>query len=1443
MGVGGYGGGPAGRVPWGGAGTGPGEGAFETLPYTSSWNIFDLQPDDMDRVAVFYEVSTSGSSSGYVVGSWSLISGGAYPPTEQDLTITGVTVPATFTIEYRVNFKMLPDNFSSTEDDHIYLSATDIQGPCFGLFVSKAGLRYTGSVHIDLGTGDLITDHPVQDLPGSATYIEEDVPFVIRAVVDGPNELVYLFVTREDELATTGHVLRALLPTIDASTATYPPVERVLILVRGTVADQRWAELTSYHFSQSLLIPNLAPRADAGIDQAVRACSIIQLDGSASFDPEGEPITYEWRLIDGPTPSEFVFEGNDGSTSPLPTPTGFTDEFYSEELKDENALEPIQTGDVITVGGVSYTIDTIVGGPPFHVVVELPQIPDNLSLAPFKLLRQSGISGPTSVKPTFYPDAPGFYVFDLRVHDGVLWSTPSGLNRDIVLVNVLESPLPRGCVPDLRFVFNYLSDFWSLVEGREQIATFWSSLAQVAATELMTLWQHEYNKSHRDIQRTFIRRWLHYDTLLGEPIPELTRIRAIWGGVTSSAMSGPTAGISGTTLVVSSPLLDEDVTITVSYPDPVPPEYLALELGNRLRDRADSRFSVTVIEDRTSGDSYVRIDAPFPFTIGAGTIPVFTTGDEGRAPSGSAGSSTATRTYKVERSLAGLGLQEDDLLVLDGVAYRIARLLDEPTDDLAYQRVVVKRDLPASPSSDWRISGYITSELLDFYAGLVTEGDHVDLEVVEAGVENAPSAERVELVACTAWGVAETKPSALAMDFWPVGEQLADEDLEVRLARVVRRSYIPVDELVTDVPTLQEFIEIEDDTATLRRNVDFYIEEFRGQNSIRFVSGQGGGYDVFEGARPPNRLWAEYTYIDNAPVIEANFGLPVELTRDQLAELPGTVDYLSAVRGLWYAYYNGPTLYNLRVGAQILLGLPFAEQAGTIEEIREDFLSKQARMLIRDEDRTEIVRSYTYPKALEREVNPATGERYAVGDRVEKFAPLVEGVEVIDYIKDPDWFLGLLNQGTFYEVEKLHKFLVRVSDEAFNLSALLFVQNFIRKVKPTYTYPLFLVQKNVADTEISVVDEVEYSGSLRLFDSLCRGRLGASTIFDEPRAGRTNISTPHMGIRNRFDSDDDPDNADPTFPTPDPVAWGYDKEYLCPHDGLTAEASQYFAAPFTIQYDSVFAFDQGAKEPLNYSDTGAPFTIPVSPGYTVDAGKVLTNTGTITTLRLAFIGSPGAAVTTEGSTALSTVQAAAADETFDISVDGNFLTVSLGTAGVDHTDVTTFLAFINDQLQPASPPPGFNPIAAVASQGSSGIVFTSDSILADTYIELAENAGGLALLGCTAAFYTAPTDYKLDVVRNTTVEQTIDLELKNNTETVQSLSISATGGDTIYLRVYVASGGSRTPAWTQILGQVVLNDGTVWKFDTGQPDYSGWPGSAPAALPAGTYYHVRELVP
>jgi hypothetical protein len=1049
--------------------------------------------------------------------------------------LVGKPVPGSWTLQVALLAESLPDTFGDLTLRHVFIGASDGAGPCGGVFISRAGLAYTGAISHD-GAGTMRLDSALEPLPDSQSLIQLGKYITFRIAADIGTGAVYIYVTDQDQIAITGHRLRYVMPAIMADTLLHTTSDQVQVSVRGAAIEASTISIDQMCLATGLVIPNLQPIADAGIDQASQLCSIVALDGSRSFDPEGALLTYRWGLIDAPHGSSFANEFDDSSTFPA---SGFTDKIYSVEAATANALDAFQAGDRILVRGLAYEVAGVgTDGHGFFIQATASAIPDDVTNESFKLLRQRGIAAATTAKPTFLPDVAGLYKFELTVDDGDLESLTS-----LTVVNVLDSPVPRGCSPDLGFIWRYLSDFWRLVDGRERIDTFFESVAQVAASELLTVWQVDYAKSLRDIQRTVQRRWLHYDLMLAEPLPELTVVRQIWAGVLSSVVSGGGISASGAVLELTSDLLGAPLLVTVVGTNPMTATQIAQSLNTALQFK-DQRFSASVVPT-SGGAGLIRINAQVPFTIGAGTtLSVFTVGGADVSPAGTGGVKVGPRTYQVPMSLDGLGVVEGDILSVGGNGYRIARVVDDPTDALRYQRVVLQEDLGQLPGPDWAVSGHVLSRLLDFWSGLVTAGDRAVFEVVDT------TAETTMLISTSVVGAVEQDRSRIGVALDTLGRYVADPNrYSVRLAKVVRRRYVPISQLVDDVPTLQAIIKTSDETQVIHRNVDYFLDEVREQACLRFVVGAGGQEpDVWEYEDPPDRLWAETTYIDNRPAIEGNFGIQADFTLEDLATIGTDLDYLSAVRGLWYAYLKGPTIFNLRAGTQILLGLPFAEEAGVITDVTQRFSPTNGRVLLQDVANPEIVRSYTYPNALELEINPETGLQYRVGDTVQQFAPIVEGAEVLDYVKSPKWFEGLLNQGGFYEIEKFHKFLVRVDSVAFGLSALLFVKSFISKVKPTYTLPLFVVRAGLTGeraTEVNVTDTIELTGTLRLYDGACFDVAeGAATMWDEPRAAKG-------GMRSQYDANVNPDDAAPVYPTSQPVSWGFDKKYLCPEEDLT----------------------------------------------------------------------------------------------------------------------------------------------------------------------------------------------------------------------------------------------------------------------------------------------------
>lgn len=260
---------------------------------------------------------------------------------------------------------------------------------------------------------------------------------------------------------------------------------------------------------------------------------------------------------------------------------------------------------------------------------------------------------------------------------------------------------------------------------------------------------------------------------------------------------------------------------------------------------------------------------------------------------------------------------------------------------------------------------------------------------------------------------------------------------------------------------------LSDDTIKLSRPIPKYIlsDEVTANVRVtrkakgRFLRFVPGGFTALKPA--PDRLWAEVAFFDNSDAIEANFGIMVGLKKEDLNKISENVHYRQAVAGLMYAFTNGSSIDSIRLGAQILLGLPFAEHRGIIRSIEGDYRLDRlgnpvlGRLLIEDVDQSNAAlgtqRVYTYPveggsKLAGLEDNPLTGKPYAVGDIVQLFAPLSKGIEVIDYLIES---LHVSSSGAS-RLQQFHTIRMRANDTVFSFSELELVSSFLKKITPSY---------------------------------------------------------------------------------------------------------------------------------------------------------------------------------------------------------------------------------------------------------------------------------------------------------------------------------------------------------------------------------------------------------
>ncbi|NDC43000.1 MAG: hypothetical protein EBZ77_15860, partial [Chitinophagia bacterium] len=200
--------------------------------------------------------------------------------------IIGQGVPDVFTFQARIQFLKLPPDFTNVSTLHAYIGTTDAQGAAFGLFFSGVGIAYTGNVNYD-GLNTLQLNGPVQLLPGSEGLVKENTYYTLRVSVDSGTGIVYVYVTESDLVDQIGHQLRFILPALNNDDSVVPQLDGVYISVKGSTSLVPLLGLAEVGIASSLVIPNLPPIAQASNDQSARMCSIVQLDGRSSFDPEG----------------------------------------------------------------------------------------------------------------------------------------------------------------------------------------------------------------------------------------------------------------------------------------------------------------------------------------------------------------------------------------------------------------------------------------------------------------------------------------------------------------------------------------------------------------------------------------------------------------------------------------------------------------------------------------------------------------------------------------------------------------------------------------------------------------------------------------------------------------------------------------------------------------------------------------------------------------------------------------------------------------------------------------------------------------------------------------------------------------------------------------------------------------------------------------------------
>jgi len=194
---------------------------------------------------------------------------------------------------------------------------------------------------------------------------------------------------------------------------------------------------------------NARPLAVAGADQDGLRGDVIQLDGSASSDANGDSLTYFWALIARPADSaaalsdpsaadpSFTIDAvgtyvaqlivNDGTIDSLPATLVIAGE-NQIPVADAGADQSVFVGDPVQLDG---TGSSDPDGDPLSYAWSFASQPAGST---------ASLDDPAGATPSFTPDAPGDYVIELVVSDGFDPSAPDSVTVSAAPLVVANQP-------------------------------------------------------------------------------------------------------------------------------------------------------------------------------------------------------------------------------------------------------------------------------------------------------------------------------------------------------------------------------------------------------------------------------------------------------------------------------------------------------------------------------------------------------------------------------------------------------------------------------------------------------------------------------------------------------------------------------------------------------------------------------------------------------------------------------------------------------------------------------------------------------------------------------------------------------------------------------------------------------------------------------------------
>jgi hypothetical protein len=207
-------------------------------------------------------------------------------------------------------------------------------------------------------------------------------------------------------------------------------------------------QLSASDTTDLLIAENDAPTADAGADSSLTLGDLATVDGSASTDPDGDPLTYLWSFLSVPSGSAIT---DSDLSNPLDITSRFspdvpgqynlslsvTDGFLSDNdvvvvtanttssnnapIADAGSDQQVNLGDPVALDG---TGSSDPDGDPLLFAWSFVTVPTGSTLT------DADITGAFSNSASFTPDVSGIFVLGLGAYDGIDYGT------DTVIIQV-----------------------------------------------------------------------------------------------------------------------------------------------------------------------------------------------------------------------------------------------------------------------------------------------------------------------------------------------------------------------------------------------------------------------------------------------------------------------------------------------------------------------------------------------------------------------------------------------------------------------------------------------------------------------------------------------------------------------------------------------------------------------------------------------------------------------------------------------------------------------------------------------------------------------------------------------------------------------------------------------------------------------------------------------